>query len=197
MKTLIIDNYDSFTYNLYQMIAEINEEIPVVIKNDECDFEDLCLQNFDNLIISPGPGHPDNKEDFGICKRVLLEVDIPILGVCLGHQGIFSGYGGQVVCSLEAVHGRISRVIHNGDSLFNFVPKEFNVVRYHSLICKNEIPDCLKVIAWTEDKTIMAIKHKQKPIWGVQFHPESICSEYGDLILNNFNHLTRQYYNKE
>ena len=190
MRSLIIDNYDSYTYNLYQMIAEINNQEPVIIKNNEFPFEALGKINFDNIIISPGPGTPLSFKDFGICERILREIDVPILGVCLGHQGISSAYGGKVIHAKDIMHGRISKVLHNGDILFTGVPSGFAVVRYHSLVVNSELPFCLKKTAWTDEGVIMGIRHKEKPIWGVQFHPESICTEYGEQILKNFKDIT-------
>lgn len=192
MKTLIIDNYDSFTYNLFHMIAAINDELPLVIKNDELSWEVLQSLAFDNIVISPGPGHPDVPSDFGICQRVLLEMSCPILGVCLGHQGLFSVFGGQVVRAETPMHGRISNIIHHGDELFAGIPPLFQAVRYHSLIGdRKSLPSCLTITAETEDKQIMAIRHISRPLWGMQFHPESISSEFGEVILKNFNQITK------
>lgn len=199
MKTLIIDNYDSFTYNIYQLVAEINQETPIVITNDQLSWEELTSLNFDNIIISPGPGNPQKEEDFGICKRVLLELDIPLLGICLGHQGLAYYYGGKIINAPEPYHGRISEIYHQGDTIFRGIPSPFKAVRYHSLIVDNnpsEFPEDLEIIATTLDGLIMAIKHKEKPFWGVQFHPESICSQFGRDILVNFNQLSREYLKK-
>jgi para-aminobenzoate synthetase len=190
LKTLIIDNYDSFTYNLFQLVAEVNGEEPLVITNDQYDLSQL---HFDNIIISPGPGHPDNPADFGVCEKVLQECDVPILGICLGHQGLCSVFGGQVVHAPVPMHGQISRVRHFGDAIFAHIPEEFNVVRYHSLMVAQPLPDCLEVIATTFPDIVMGIRHRSKPFWGVQYHPESICSEYGLQLLQNFKTLTYQH----
>ncbi|MDP3704765.1 MAG: aminodeoxychorismate synthase component I [Legionellaceae bacterium] len=190
MKTLIIDNYDSFTYNLYQMIAEINGELPIVIQNDSHDIEDIASIEYDNIIISPGPGHPDKATDFGICARILLESTVPILGVCLGHQGICSVFGGAVIHAFEPMHGRLSTIQHTGDVLFTDIPNQFNVVRYHSLVSHETLPDCLEITATTLDGVIMGVRHRTRPIWGVQYHPESICTEHGKQLLTNFMRIT-------
>ncbi|MDR1201664.1 MAG: aminodeoxychorismate/anthranilate synthase component II [Tannerellaceae bacterium] len=191
MKTLIIDNYDSFTFNLYQIIAAVNEELPIVIRNDQYSWPDISNIMFDNIVISPGPGTPLNKNDFGVCYEVLRNADVPILGVCLGHQGFGHVYGAQVVHAPEIMHGRLSKVLHNEDGLFKGIPQGFEVVRYHSLIIKDDLPECLEKIAWTEDGIIMGLRHFERPIWGVQFHPESICTEFGKQILKNFAYLTK------
>jgi len=194
MKSLIVDNYDSFTYNLYQMVAETNGEEPIVVKNDQVTWDELSELRFDNIIISPGPGHPDNPKDFGICRRVILEINKPILGVCLGHQGICSVFGGKIVHAPKPMHGRLSAILHKNDLLFEGIPSGFKVVRYHSLICLNNIPECLDITAWTDDQLIMGVKHKLNPIWGVQFHPESICTEHSYKMLSNFKKITEQHY---
>lgn len=193
MKTLIIDNYDSFTYNLYQMIAEINGELPTVIQNDSLDIDEIASIAYDNIVISPGPGHPEKIADFGICARVLLDCTVPILGVCLGHQGICSVFGGTIVHAPEPMHGRLSAIKHTGDVLFTDIPNEFNVVRYHSLVSHDILPDCLEITARTLDGLIMGVRHRTRPIWGVQYHPESICAEYGNQLLSNFMQITLEY----
>lgn len=197
MKSLIIDNYDSFTYNLFQMMAEVNGESPVVIKNDEFSFAEVQVLSlsFDNIVISPGPGHPEIAHDFGICKQVLTEIKKPILGICLGHQGLCCAYGGRVIHAPRPMHGRLSTVRHQNDELFHQIPLEFQVVRYHSLMSADPLPDCLEVIAWTEDNIVMALRHQSKPLWSVQFHPESICAEYGFSLLKNFKMMTEHYRN--
>lgn len=194
MKTLIIDNYDSYTYNLFQLVAEVTGNKPIVIKNDEVSFEELLKLDFDNVIISPGPGRPDREEDFGICKRVIEELDKPILGVCLGHQGIWHLNGGEVVLAPRPVHGEISKIFHNDSGLFTGLKQGFEVTRYHSLICKPQDLADINVDAKTEDGIIMSISHKTKPHFAVQFHPESICSEYGREIIENFFKLSKEFY---
>lgn len=194
MKTLIIDNYDSFTFNLYQMIAEINgTDRPLVVTNDQLCWEDLRGLDFDNIVISPGPGRPDNRTDFGVCRDALLKADVPLLGVCLGHQGIGHICGGNVIHALEPMHGRLSRVYHDGSALFENIPQGFMVVRYHSLMVANDIPACLQTTAWTADGVLMGLCHRERPLYGVQFHPESICTEYGKQLLQNFRDITHRY----
>jgi len=197
MKTLIIDNYDSYTFNLYQLIAEVSGTVPLVIRNDQIswkELEQLALDcPFDNVVISPGPGRPEKAKDFGICRAILENVTVPILGVCLGHQGLGHVYGSRIIYAPEVRHGRLSEVYHQGVDLFKGVPTPFSVVRYHSLLVEDHLPDCLEKTAWTLDGLVMGLRHRQLPLWGVQFHPESICTEYGRVILENFRDLTHQF----
>lgn len=197
MRTLLIDNYDSYTYNLYQMIADITEKEVLVIKNDEYSWEEVQKLAFDAVIISPGPGRPDKKEDFGVCEEVILHCEKPILGVCLGHQGIYHVFGGEVGKAPIPMHGRLSKIHHEGRGIFQNLAQGIQVVRYHSLLCKGEVPECLQVEARTEEGLIMALSHKTKPIWGVQFHPESICTQEGRKMLENFFRLSHEYYQKQ
>ncbi|MEA5582691.1 aminodeoxychorismate synthase component I [Nodularia harveyana UHCC-0300] len=194
MRSLIIDNYDSYTFNLYQMIAQVNGELPLVIRNDQLDWENVTKLTFDNVVISPGPGRPEKAEDFGICREVIQNLDVPILGVCLGHQGLAHVYGGTVIHAPEVRHGRLSQIYHNQSELFREIPQGFSVVRYHSLIVAEELPNCLEKVAWTEEGLIMALRHRHLPFWGVQFHPESICTEYGWKLLENFRDITEQFW---
>lgn len=196
IRTLIIDNYDSFTFNLYQLIGQVNGEEPVVVRNNQCPWDEIAAMAFDNIVVSPGPGAPDRAEDFGVCRDAILRAAVPVLGVCLGHQGIGLCYGGLIRHAPEPVHGRTSAVHHDGSRLFAGVPQDFQVVRYHSLIVDPDLPDCLQRTAWTAGGTdsdqaiVMALAHRHLPRFGIQFHPESICSEYGDLILRNFRDIT-------
>lgn len=189
MRTLLIDNYDSFTFNLYQLIAEVNRIAPIVVKNDEVSWSEIQALEYDNIVISPGPGRPENKRDFGVCTEVILKSSAPILGVCLGHQGLSHLFGGKVDYADEVIHGRPSNIFHTGEDIFDGIPSPFTAIRYHSLYV-SELSDELKKIAWTEDGIIMGVKHKDKPIWGVQFHPESIGSKFGFEIFENFRSLT-------
>ncbi|WP_188151809.1 aminodeoxychorismate synthase [Teredinibacter waterburyi] len=189
MKTLLIDNFDSFTYNLYQLIAEVNRVPPLVIDNRCHNWREVLAQGFDNIVISPGPGRPDREADFGICSDVLREAPLPILGVCLGHQGLCHLYGGRIDYATKVMHGRLSKIQHRGEDLFKNIPSPFAVVRYHSLWV-SELPPMFKGLAYTDDGVLMAARHESKPLWGVQFHPESVCSEYGHKLLANFRDLS-------
>jgi para-aminobenzoate synthetase len=194
MPALIVDNYDSFTYNLVDAVAEITECAPIVIRNDEMTWEEVRGLEFDSVIISPGPGRPENPRDFGISARLIAEAargNFPLLGVCLGHQGIAQHFGGSVIQAPEPVHGRSAEILHDGDELFAGIPERFSAVRYHSLIVGEPLPPELRKIAWTADCVVMALRHIRLPIWGVQFHPESICTQHGKTILRNFLPLTR------
>lgn len=194
MKTLLIDNYDSYTFNLFQLLADVNTETPLVIRNDQLTWSELQSLDVDNIVISPGPGRPDVARDFGVCEQVLREAELPVLGVCLGHQGLGMIYGAEIVHAPMVMHGQLSPVYHRADSLFNGIPQGFRVVRYHSLIVGEPLPTSLEKSAWTEDGVIMALRHKTRPLWGVQFHPESISTEYGRRIIENFRALTATFY---
>lgn len=189
MRTLIIDNYDSFTFNLVHAVAEITGCAPIVVRNDEMPWEEIRRLDFDNAIISPGPGRPENPRDFGVSAQLIahaVDTKLPLLGVCLGHQGIAQHFGGCVVRAPEPVHGRGALVQHEDDELFRDIPERFNAIRYHSLIVREPLPPDLKPLAWTPDGVLMALRHRTLPIWGVQFHPESISTEYGTALLRNF-----------
>ena len=190
MKTLIIDNYDSYTYNLFQLISEVNGEEAVVVRNDAATWEELSRRGFDNVVISPGPGTPERSGDFGICADALATPDLPILGVCLGHQGLAHVNGGAVARAPGAVHGRISPVFHDESPLFAGIPQGFAAVRYHSLTV-DVVPEVVRRSAWTADGMVMGLAHRERPHWGVQFHPESICTEHGRRLLENFRDLSR------
>jgi len=189
MRTLIIDNYDSFTYSLFQYLAEINGTDPIVVRNDAAGWRVTDLVEFDNVIISPGPGRPSRASDFGHSRDAVLGAPIPLLGVCLGHQGLCELSGGAVGTAPEPFHGRESDVLHNGTDLFAGLPSPLRVVRYHSLTV-TRVPDDLEIIAWTGDGVIMGVRHRHRPAWGVQFHPESIRTEHGMDLLRNFARLS-------
>jgi para-aminobenzoate synthetase len=193
MRTLLIDNYDSFTYNLFQLLAEADGDEPIVVRNDAADWPELERLEFDNIVISPGPGSPDHESDFGVCAEAIRQARVPLLGVCLGHQGLGWVHGGTVRSAPEVMHGRISAVLHEGSPLFAGIPREFQAVRYHSLCVEQPLPAELEPIAWTSDGVLMAMAHRSRPQWGVQFHPESICTEYGRRLLANFRDLTREH----
>ena len=184
---LVLDNYDSFTYNLYQMVGEIYPDI-MVKKNDEITVDQIKKLEPRAIIISPGPGSPENVRDFGISMQVIKELgsEIPILGVCLGHQGIFMAFGGEIKRN-EPVHGKQSSIHHNEEGIFSGIKNPLPAARYHSLICRIETnPKCMEITARTIDGMIMAIKHREKPIFGLQFHPESVGTSQGIRILENF-----------
>jgi para-aminobenzoate synthetase len=187
MRTLLIDNYDSFTYNLYQSLAEVSGQPPVVLHNDS-DWAQVRLQDFDAIVISPGPGRPSRPKDFGISADAIRQSRLPVLGVCLGHQGIAQLLGGEIGYAPEPMHGRVSLVHHTGMDVFAGLPSPFSAVRYHSLAVLS-LPAELEEIAWTEDGVVMGLRHRRRPLWGVQFHPESIKTSYGRELLANFRDL--------
>ena len=189
MKILVIDNYDSFVYNIAQLLGELGAE-PIVVRNDQITLEQIREMDPDGIVISPGPGHPADRKYFGVCTDVITELGpkTPILGVCLGHQGIVHAFGGKVVNAGKVRHGKTSPVKYTADSLFENVSNPFKATRYHSLVAeKDEIPECLEVTARAlDDGEIMGIRHKPYPIEGVQFHPESVLTGEGRKILLNF-----------
>jgi len=189
MKFLIIDNYDSFVYNIAQRLGELGVNSDVV-RNDRITINEIKEKNYDAIIISPGPGTPEGEKYFGICKDVIQKLGpkLPILGICLGHQGIIDCFGGKVVNAGHVRHGKTSQIRHYDDSLFHGVKNPFRATRYHSLVGdKTIIPDSLKITAIAEDDgEIMGVSHKEYFIEGVQFHPESIMTDEGKKILENF-----------
>ena len=191
MLTLLIDNYDSFTYNLFQLLAEVNGAEPPVVRNDEASWEELARLDFDNVVVSPGPGRPDVAGDFGVCAEAIRRCEAPLLGVCLGLQGIGWVEGGAVERTPEPMHGRLSAIEHDGSPLFAGIPSPFQAVRYHSLGLARPLPPSLREIA-SADGVPMAIEHRHRPQWGVQFHPESIATGFGRRLLENFRDLTKQ-----
>jgi len=182
---LIIDNYDSFVYNLFQYLGDLGA-VPVVHRNDSISLEEIKELSPEMIVLSPGPGHPANRRDFGVCEDILSSVkESPILGICLGHQGIINHFGGKIVKN-KPMHGKTSDIEHNGKGLFNDITNPLRVMRYHSLVGK-EIPDCLEITARSKDDgCVMAVQHKELPIYGLQFHPESIMTDDGKRILANF-----------
>jgi para-aminobenzoate synthetase len=193
LKTLLIDNYDSFTYNLFQLLAEANGEEPRVVRNDEMGWAELAQLEFDNVVVSPGPGRPDRAADFGVCAEAIRHSTVPLLGVCLGHQGLGVAFGATVGTAPEPMHGRLSAVLHDDSPLFAGIPREFQAVRYHSLCVEQPLPAELRGIAWTSDGVLMAVEHRERPLWGVQFHPESICTEHGRKLLANFRDVSGRW----
>jgi anthranilate synthase component II len=190
MKILVIDNYDSFVYNIAQILGELGAE-PIVVRNDKITLEQVKAMNPDGIVISPGPGHPADRKYFGVCTDVIREMgpETPILGVCLGHQGIVHAFGGKVINAKKVRHGKTSPIQYSGtDRIFENVVNPFKATRYHSLVAEQDsIPECLEVTAKAlDDGEIMGIKHKQYPIEGVQFHPESVLTGEGRKMLQNF-----------
>ena len=185
MNVLLLDNYDSFTYNLFQYLSELGANVSV-FRNDEIEVEEIRDRAPDRIVISPGPCTP---AEAGISLPLIRElgVDIPILGVCLGHQAIGQAFGGDVVRAKTLMHGKTCPIRHEGEGVFSALPDPFTATRYHSLAVKREtLPDVLEVTAWTDDGEIMGLRHRERPIHGVQFHPESIATEGGHALLANF-----------
>ena len=182
---LMIDNYDSFTYNIVQYFGELGEDVRTV-RNDEISLEQIADLNPDRICVSPGPKSP---KDAGVSVDVLREFagKKPILGVCLGHQAIGEAFGGKIIRAKQVMHGKTSKIAHTGEGVFKGLPSPFTVISYHSLaIERASLPACLEVTAWTDDGEIMGVRHKEFDIEGVQFHPESILSEHGHAMLKNF-----------
>ncbi len=192
MKIVIIDNYDSFTFNLYQMLAEVGADEISVFRNDEINFARIKSLAPQRVVLSPGPGHPAIDKDFGVCKDIITQVNslaCPVLGICLGHQGIVQHLGGKVIGAPQIVHGKSSEIKITAKSpLFFGLPNSFAAMRYHSLIASEEaFPDALTVIAReSRHNLIMAVQHSKYPLYGLQFHPESIGTPVGQQILRNF-----------
>jgi len=189
---LMIDNYDSFTFNIVQYLAQLGEDV-TVLRNDEISVSDIEGLKPDRIVISPGPCSP---EEAGISVGTIRKYagKIPLLGVCLGHQSIGAAFGGTVVRSVSLMHGKTSPIHHDGKELFEGLPNPFNATRYHSLVVERaSLPDCLEVTAWVENNEIMGMRHRELPVWGVQFHPESILTEGGMELLDNFLKLSSQY----
>ena len=189
---LVIDNYDSFTYNLVQYLGELSVDHNIakeliVKRNDEITLDEIIKINPDGILLSPGPGNPDQS---GICLPILqnLSKDIPTLGVCLGHQALAQAFGGKVIVGKELMHGKTSKIFHNKKALFKDIDSPFVATRYHSLIVESSsLPDCFEITAYLEDSTIMAIAHKKyKHLHGVQFHPESVLTQFGHKLISNF-----------
>jgi anthranilate synthase component 2 len=187
---LMIDNYDSFTYNLVQYFAELGETVEVH-RNDRISVAEIATRRPDRLVISPGPCSPD---EAGISVAAIRELagTLPILGVCLGHQALGQAFGGRIVRAERLMHGKTSPVHHDGRELFCGLPNPFDATRYHSLLIERAtLPDCLEMTAWTQEGEIMGVRHRDLPLWGVQFHPESILTVAGKQLLQNFLEMTR------
>src|SRR3954452_9077042 len=190
MRTLLIDNYDSFTFNLFHLLGEVNGSEPIVVRNDELSWDELTALAVDNIVISPGPGRPEHARDVGVSLEALRRATVPVLGVCLGLQALAHAGGGAIDHAPEVMHGRASEIHHDGRGVFAGIPQGFAAVRYHSLAVA-AVPAALRVTAWTPDGVVMGLEHRAKPLWGVQFHPESIATEHGATLLRNFRDLTR------
>jgi anthranilate synthase component II len=195
MKILVIDNYDSFVYNLAQLLGELRTE-PAVLRNDKITLEDVVKMDPDAIVISPGPGHPADRKYFGVCTDIIGELGyrIPILGVCLGHQGIVHAFGGKVINAKKIRHGKTSLIQYTTDRLFEDVANPFKATRYHSLVAdKNTLPSCLEVTARAlDDGEIMGIRHRHYLMEGVQFHPESVLTGEGRRMLLNFMSMVKK-----
>jgi para-aminobenzoate synthetase len=193
MSTLLVDNYDSYTYNVFHLLAAACGEEPIVVHNDMVSWKALERWDFDAIVLSPGPGHPARWHDFGVCADILRLSEIPVLGVCLGHQGLGHVLKATVTYAPTVMHGRLSPVKHSGEGLFAGIPQDFEVVRYHSLAVSGSLGEEGREIAWTADGVVMGIEHASRPMWGVQFHPESICTEYGHQLFENFYALAQEH----
>ncbi len=186
-RVVVVDHHDSYTYNLVHLLAAVTGVLPEVVEHDEVEADALLTRGFSHIVLSPGPGNPDDPRDFSVGRRVLLEAEVPVLGVCLGMQGLVSVYGGQVR-QIAPAHGEVAVVTHDGGGIFEGVPNPFEAVRYHSLAAV-ALPDVLTATAWCDTDAgpvVMGVAHQEKPLWGVQFHPESILTEHGETMLANF-----------
>jgi para-aminobenzoate synthetase len=191
MRTLLVDNHDSYTYNVFHLLAGVSGEEPIVVDNDAVSWRALERWDFDAIVLSPGPGTPQRWHDFCVCNDILRYSEIPVLGICLGHQGLGHLLNGKVSSAPEAMHGRLSRIHHEQSGLFEGIPQDFPVVRYHSLQITDMGPDG-HVTARADDGVVMGIEHLRRPLWGVQFHPESIATEHGAKLVENFYSLARR-----
>lgn len=186
MTTLVVDNYDSFTWNLVQLVGALGGE-PTVARNDEISIDDVRALAPARIILSPGPGDPSEPRRLGVCRAILAELaDVPVLGVCLGHQAIVCAFGGHVV-QADPVHGKTAVIEHDGDGVLRDLPRPFVAMRYHSLVAKrSSLPPSLVVTAWCKDGTVMGVRHVDRPVHGVQFHPESVGTKDGEAIVRRF-----------
>lgn len=194
-KILIIDNYDSFVYNIAQLFGKLSTD-PVVFRNNKISLKDIKKMQPDGIVLSPGPGHPADKKSFGICGDIIQTLGpiTPVLGVCLGHQGIVHVYGGTVINARVIRHGKTSKIKYRDDELFDKLSNPFVATRYHSLVAsRDNFPECLEITAESlDDSEIMGLKHKKHPIFGVQFHPESVLTKNGHRILENFINILKK-----
>jgi len=181
---VVVDHHDSYTWNLVHLIAQVTGVLPPVVEHDAVTVGALLGGDFTHVVLSPGPGHPGHVDDFQVGREVLARATLPVLGVCLGMQGLVLAYGGRVD-RVPPAHGTVSRVHHNGTGVFTGLPQGFEAVRYHSLAAL-EVPQVLEVTAWTDDHVVMGVAHRSRPLHGVQFHPESILSRHGAALVANF-----------
>jgi anthranilate synthase component 2 len=186
-RVVVVDHHDSYTWNLVHLVAAVTGSLPEVVEHDEVAAETLLDKGFSHIVLSPGPGCPDDLGDFSVGRELLLRAEVPVLGVCLGMQGLVSVYGGHVG-QVEPAHGEVALVEHDGTGVFSGLPSPFKAVRYHSLAAR-ALSDVLVETAWCEGpdgRVVMGVAHREKPLWGVQFHPESILSEHGEQLVRNF-----------
>lgn len=193
MRVLLVDNHDSYTYNLFQLLARVLGRTPTVFTNDDPRWDTFDPADTDAVVLSPGPGRPQHPHDLGHIPHLLNHTHLPVLGVCLGHQAIAHLAGAQVLSAPRPLHGHLSRIHHTGTDLFTALPQNFTAVRYHSLAVHAPLPDTLTATAWAEDEVIMALRHRDLPRWGVQFHPESVASRFGAELIANFLDLARPH----
>jgi anthranilate synthase component II len=186
-RVVVVDHHDSYTWNLVHLVAAVTGVLPEVVQHDEVQTDALLGAGFTHIVLSPGPGRPDDERDFSVGRGVLLHADVPVLGVCLGMQGLVSVYGGQVG-EVEPAHGEVTLVEHDGSGVFDGLPSPFKAVRYHSLAARS-LPGVLRRTAWCagpDGPVVMGVAHRERPLWGVQFHPESILTEHGETLVRNF-----------
>ena len=181
-RVVVVDHYDSYTWNLVHLVASVTGELPEVVQHDQVSAAELG--GFTHVVLSPGPGSPDDPDDFRVGRELLLQASTPVLGVCLGMQGLVSAYGGRVA-AVEPAHGEVVAVTHDGTGLFDGIPSPVDVVRYHSLAAVH-VPDCLRVTARSEDGVVQGVAHRTLPLQGVQFHPESVLTRHGARLVENF-----------
>ncbi len=186
-RVVVVDHHDSYTWNLVHLVAGVTGRLPDVVEHDEVDADTLLGRRYSHIVLSPGPGNPHDVRDFSVGRRILLESEVPVLGVCLGMQGLVVAYGGHVG-QVRPAHGEVAEVVHDGSGVFAGVPSPLPAVRYHSLAALS-VPDVLVETAWcdeAEGRVVMGVAHRERPIWGVQFHPESVLTEHGALMVANF-----------
>jgi anthranilate synthase component II len=184
IRVVVIDHHDSYTYNLVHLLAQVTGVVPPVLEHDEVDPVDVLGGRFTHVVLSPGPGHPGDPHDFAVGRCVLAQAEVPVLGVCLGMQGLVLAYGGRVE-QVEPAHGEVAHITHDGAGVFAGLPQAFAAVRYHSLAAV-AVPPALRISARSEDGVVMGVRHRARPLQGVQFHPESILTEHGAELVGNF-----------